>query len=197
MPRPATSKANRGRRWEEVLTASFATTSDCSIVKTSAPVRVVRWPRAGVSRGEFTGFFEAKATADYEGGWRGMACSLEAKSTQAERLWSFNSAISAHQMDRLRQCDDIGGLAGVLLRWEPGAVRGASLAIAYWRLRDWMQSGVSSVELAGLLDAARFRESGVCEMMLAGYHRGGMTVDVEAALHMLDGFRRIPTWRSE
>ncbi len=95
------NKANQGRHFEEMLEYAFGQCGpDCTVVKTTAPVKVISWPRGDRRhKGTFTGCFEKKGTCDFEGGFHGIAVCLEAKETSKDHLlWD---AIKAHQWDRM------------------------------------------------------------------------------------------------
>lgn len=105
----------RGRDWEELLKLWFSRMgSGSTIVKTTAPVRVVRWNTRGkVHRGEFIGFFERAGQCDFEGGYFGLHCVLEAKSVANNRLPLSN--IAEHQDRRMKRTAISGGIAGLLV----------------------------------------------------------------------------------
>jgi penicillin-binding protein-related factor A (putative recombinase) len=96
----------------------------CTIEQTSPPVQVVRHLKKNRKGGlrTFEGFFKRKGMLDFEGGFMGKHCALDAKyhnGTKAtSHRWNFKSAIAEHQLQRMSDVDVAGGLSGIILAWE-------------------------------------------------------------------------------
>jgi len=166
------SNVSKGRAWEEMIERSFHALDQCTVKKMVAPVRVVRWPGARPGRknsGEFIGFFEKKGVCDFEGGFHGLVCSIEAKRTGAKR-WPFSS-ISDHQLDRMRKTySEQQGVAGVLLAWDHAAGPTAFFGIDFWRIQSWLDNGIKSVTPGDLLEACAIGGSGIVELRVGLIH---------------------------
>lgn len=142
------TSAKRGQEWEEICSRSFAVMDNCTVMKMGAPVRVIRFIKRGPGRkakgGEFVGYFEGKGSCDYEGGYRGVVASLEAKRTKQPR-WPLAS-IKPHQIDRMRSTVNMGGVAGVLLCWDHDQGSTAYFGISFEEIDRWMRAGKKSIK---------------------------------------------------
>ena len=104
--------AKRGRDWEEILEAAFASIAGSTVVGTDPPVAVIKYLRGA---NQFIGAFRAKGMCDLEGGWRGTHVCIEAKQVTSGPRFSFG-AIRPDQLKRMEAVDASGGLAGVAVR---------------------------------------------------------------------------------
>lgn len=176
------SNARSGRWWEDVVAMSLINVEGSTIVPTSPPVRVVRWPGRGkIHKGEFIGYFESKGQCDFEGGYRGVHVALEAKRCSTAR-WNFKGAISDGQKHRMHEVTQWRGIAGVVLCWDIEGMAPLHVAISWWRIADWLLCGAVSVTPADLISASCFNNSGVTSMPFSGMTRGIQTYDVERYL---------------
>jgi len=145
------NRSNLGEDWEIMLKQSFRRMQDCSIIKICTPVRVVQWQGHGKSRGtRFTGAFDDRATCDFEGGYCGYWCCLEAKQGTYGRRWYPGRAIKDHQVDRLDAAVHQGGIAGLLLRLRaPNPAKDVMFAAdwARFKLHPWPLAGLSPEDL--------------------------------------------------
>lgn len=175
------NSARRGREWEDVLTRSFQRVERCTVIKTCAPVRVVRFPgkrRPGRrNTGEFTGYFEKKGACDYEGAFQCRVVCLEAKRTKAKR-WAV-SAIAPHQYERMAQTFVFqNGICGVLLAWDDEKGTTAFFAIDFYALELWKDHDVKSIKPEDLMALADDKHSGV-RMLSARPYPDGLVVILE------------------
>lgn len=140
------SSSKIGRAFEDLCTPGFELVGRCTITKCAAPVRVVRYNKKKYksrNTGEFVGFFESKGTCDYEGGYQGVAVSIEAKHTSAARF-PF-SAIKDHQWVRLTATERMGGMAGVLLSWLHPSGTETYYGIVWRQVQQWAVDGKKSI----------------------------------------------------
>lgn len=179
-----TSMANRGVHWENLLRVAFSRLPQCTVLKVGAPVHVIRWHRKSKTGrgGEFIGYFETRGVADFEGGYNGRPVSIEAKETQTPNRWNIKAAVKDHQLQRMCDTYEIGGLAGILLRWRPAGMPGADFGISWPRLHDWVIAETKSLTLAALTDAASIKESGII-MLRSDFFKA----DLQPMMDMLEG----------
>lgn len=103
--------ANRGKQWQNILSAEFGEFDGHTIVKTDPPVRVLRM----LEKGRFEGCFLSAGQCDFEGCFRGVHACLEAKDCHEP---SFPvSKIREGQWKRLEATTRLGGISGLLLRF--------------------------------------------------------------------------------
>lgn len=151
MTTPPISHAKRGVDWELALEHSFAALPGSSIVKTDAPVQVLKMgKKAGLRPGQFIGYFKKGGQLDFEGGYQGQHCALDAKSTRQER---FNfKAINTSQQLRMERTWLTGGLSGLLLRFQgdDNLESDHLFAVGYEYLADRWAHGKKSTTLPEL-----------------------------------------------
>jgi len=102
--------ANRGKPFEATLDAlhrGYLARGEAFVIKTSAPVRVIRH----LAGGRFEGFFEATGAPDYFAIASGTAIVFDAKH-HADRL-PFD-AIPKHQAEALDAAERAGAVAGIV-----------------------------------------------------------------------------------
>jgi len=104
--------ANRGKQFEKIIENTLESFGAHTIVKTDPPVTRIGGKDA---KGRFTAVHRVGGQCDFEGGFMGLHVCLEAKDC-GEDLF-LKSRIRTHQWDRLYDTWQMGGVAGVLLRF--------------------------------------------------------------------------------
>lgn len=139
----------RGRAWEDAVRVMFDRVDGLKLTKTSAPFRVLGSKKPGVGWSRFEGVFERNGQCDFVGWYHGLHVEIEAKRfTASTGRWPFKAAIAAHQIERMRNADADGCLAGVVLM----ADEGAYLFGITWRTIDRLiADGRASVDVMVLL----------------------------------------------
>ena len=103
--------ANRGKQWQNILSAEFGEFGGHTIVKTDPPVRVFKM----LGGAKFEGCFAAAGQCDFEGGFRGVHVCLEAKDCHDG---AFPKAkIRDGQWKRLEAARETGAISGLLVRF--------------------------------------------------------------------------------
>lgn len=153
----------RGERWEDMLAEGFkALAAPHSIIKFEAPTKVVGPPNARVVVHTNSG------PCDFEGGYRGVVCAIEAKDTAADFFELFQ--IKDHQRERLELTHRQGGIALVAVRMgDESACR--AWAVPWSTLSAMIAVGKGSFTEAefesGEFDAYKIRCGAVCGKMAA------------------------------
>ena len=163
----------RGNWAEEILTPVFLTLPKCTIVKTEANFKIIGYTRMGVNKVAY-GYPEKKGVCDYEGGFHGIHCSIEAKRHQGtDSRWNFKSNIKPHQDARMRRALEFNEIAGVILCWDietdsgPAPVRW--FWIPYGAVVLAVAGGLKSWRLVDLENLATGHEFNVLELV-HGWH---------------------------
>lgn len=134
----------RGNWSEEILTPIFRSCPGSSIDKTEAPFKIVGYTWQ-VGRKVAYGYPMSSGLCDYEGGYFGRHCCIEAKRHDGKNSrWKFKSAIAQHQQDRLRRSIYFREVSAVILCWDNPADSGSEPAHWFWVPYDFIMAAQES-----------------------------------------------------
>ena len=111
----------------------FRSLPGCSIDKTEAPFKITGYSRQGRGQKVMYGYPEVPGMCDYEGGYFGRHCLIEAKRHDGKkRRWNFNLSIRKNQHERMRRGIYFKEIPAVLLCWDDPADSGATPYHWFW-----------------------------------------------------------------
>lgn len=114
------SYSNRGMTLEEDINVTnlyYLEKAKANIHKKPTPIQIVnvRYPRR--SAAVITeAYFQAKATTDYNGIYRGKYIDFEAKETNNTTSFPFSN-VQVHQIEHMRSVQNLGGISFLIVRF--------------------------------------------------------------------------------